>query len=363
MTALDDIDAPEHLPEQAVRAFAHELLLRLAGRVPDDVLALLRELVAGADHDGADHDGADQEEAAAILEGAFRADRIPVTLREAELARYLLDVWRATPGVLDRVSLLPAEPGLAFTFARPTASELADPVATAVASAAADLGGVTGVFLVGRRMVEGIDAGAAPEAGPRLVHLVELAAGADPVQVTAGLQDAAAAAGDAGPRVEVFAVGAELPGYHRAALGAAALTWYADPAPVQLARVFDGVDPATGPHFHPGHPTIDDEPTRERLVAYLRAGTGVLLTPGLTTDVVDPARGTVVPLSFRTDGTWVWTDTVTYYLARHRLAPQPELVAHIGERAAPAPVGRVGMRRVLEFLDRKREQQAAGRAG
>lgn len=35
---------------------------------------------------------------------------------------------------------------------------------------------------------------------------------------------------------------------------------------------------------------------------------------------------------FRTDGEWIWTDTVEYYLSRHGLAPDAQLTAHIEAR-------------------------------
>ncbi|MBB5856303.1 hypothetical protein ACFQ05_25855 [Amycolatopsis umgeniensis] len=101
-----------------------------------------------------------------------------------------------------------------------------------------------------------------------------------------------------------------------------------------LARVFDLVDPATGPGFAPGHPLVEDEEERRALVAYLAAGAPVLVTPMMMDDVVDPARTAVVPADFRTDGEWIWTDAVTYYLEHHRLAPEPGLLNRIRGRVA-----------------------------
>jgi hypothetical protein len=49
-------------------------------------------------------------------------------------------------------------------------------------------------------------------------------------------------------------------------------------------------------------------------------------------DVVDPVRGPVVPVSFRTDGRWIWNEAATYYLDLHRLAPDPGLVAYARDR-------------------------------
>ena len=118
-----------------------------------------------------------------------------------------------------------------------------------------------------------------------------------------------------------------------------------------LARVFDVVDPETGPGFAPGRPRIEDPAELRALVAYLASGTPVLVTPSLLDDVVDPDRTAVVPSNFVTDGEWIWTDTVTYYLERHGLAPEPGLLAHIRGRGATAgPVAADVVRRAAGFV-------------
>ncbi|MFI7122135.1 hypothetical protein [Amycolatopsis sp. NPDC049868] len=107
-----------------------------------------------------------------------------------------------------------------------------------------------------------------------------------------------------------------------------------------LARVFDVVHPETGPGFEPGHPRIEDPAELRALVAYLASGTPVLSTPSLLDDVVDRDRTAAVPSNFLTDGTWIWTDAVTYYLEHHGLAPEPGLLGHLraqGPSAGPVP--------------------------
>src|SRR3984885_16299249 len=49
-----------------------------------------------------------------------------------------------------------------------------------------------------------------------------------------------------------------------------------------------------------------------------------------------PATGAAVPVSFRTDETWIWTDAVAYYRSRHGTAPGARLRAHID---AECPTG------------------------
>ncbi|MET8546688.1 hypothetical protein ABZW03_39650 [Kitasatospora sp. NPDC004799] len=100
----------------------------------------------------------------------------------------------------------------------------------------------------------------------------------------------------------------------------------------RLAAVFDVVDPVTGPGFAPDRPRLAAGAEREAVARYLRAGAPVLLTPMLMDDVVDPGRRGVVPMGFRTDGRWIWTDTVTYYLDEYGLAPEPDLLAHVREQ-------------------------------
>ncbi|GHF63809.1 hypothetical protein GCM10018790_47160 [Kitasatospora xanthocidica] len=110
----------------------------------------------------------------------------------------------------------------------------------------------------------------------------------------------------------------------------------------RLAAVFDVVDPVTGPGFAPDRPRLEPGEEREAVARYLRTGAAVLLTTMLMDDVVEPDRRGVVPMGFRTDGRWIWTDTVTYYLEEYGLAPDPELLAHVraqgdGPWAEPEP--------------------------
>ena len=46
-------------------------------------------------------------------------------------------------------------------------------------------------------------------------------------------------------------------------------------------------------------------------------------------DRLDQSRRKVVPISFRTDGRWVWSDAVDYFLAEYGVAPDKEFRRHI----------------------------------
>jgi hypothetical protein len=99
---------------------------------------------------------------------------------------------------------------------------------------------------------------------------------------------------------------------------------------------------------------IEDLAEIERLGDYLRGGYLALTTATTMTDVLDPESGAVVPASFRTDGTWIWTDSVVYYLDRYGLAPDARLTEHIGaqiDRGVAVPdVGVENAIRAADFL-------------
>jgi hypothetical protein len=101
-------------------------------------------------------------------------------------------------------------------------------------------------------------------------------------------------------------------------------------AEVRVARLFDGVDPEAGPYFADDRERVDDA-ERQRIASFLDGGAVVLSGTGREPDRVDPARGAAVGMSVRTDGTWVWSDGVAYYVREHGIAPDADLYAHIRE--------------------------------
>lgn len=192
------------------------------------------------------------------------------------------------------------------------------------------------------------------------VFLLEADVSADDLPaVTALLQQELAEAGVAHPLAEVYAPGDELPPYQLRARGAGALLWKAtDVAPVAVARVFDGVDPNTGPWFAAEHPRLTGDEL-ERVAGFLDAGLAVLVTTQRMDDVLQPGQGQVVPMSYRTDGQWIWTDSVTYYLRKYGLAPDPELLAHMrGRRFQAGAVDAVAEHRALSSLFRPAQAAA-----
>src|SRR2546421_4746100 len=107
---------------------------------------------------------------------------------------------------------------------------------------------------------------------------------------------------------------------------------------MRIGGVFDGVDEITGRAVvAPDHVRLDPA-ERVRVGAYLRAGTEVMSTTATDVDQVEPDRGEVVPMGFRTDGEWVWSDEVPYYVETYGLAPEPDLYRHIVNHGYRPPV-------------------------
>ena len=101
-----------------------------------------------------------------------------------------------------------------------------------------------------------------------------------------------------------------------------------------MAWVFDGTDPD-------GRPLIRRspvEPSEWDAVANYLQGAPMVAVPGAPgPDLLDPGRGVVVPQTWHTDGHWVWSGSVIYYLLVHGLAPQPELLEHLRRQRYVVP--------------------------
>ncbi|WP_052318973.1 serine/threonine-protein kinase [Streptomyces pluripotens] len=108
------------------------------------------------------------------------------------------------------------------------------------------------------------------------------------------------------------------------------------PGGLRLARVFDLYAADGRPAIGAARERIALPEERAALLACLRDATPAVLLPD-EPDRVDPVRGTVVPAAFRTDGTWVWSDQIAYYLSQYGYAPDPELRRHFVTRPQRQP--------------------------
>ncbi|NLU79854.1 hypothetical protein HCA58_15970 [Micromonospora sp. HNM0581] len=335
----------------------HRLLLRVAGHAPDTVLAAARYALA----QGRISDVAATVASITVTAGLALTDEEFALVAAADPdAVEALSGSRPGQWPLPPVEFQPAlaEPAVFAPEAPPPVLDLTDaPVAfvdavtdgvdRAAVAAVERMPGATALWRAWRFAVP-----ADPDApATRVFVLSTTAAAADLPAVTAKLQTLL---GTTGTTIEVYAHGDALPAYQMQARGAAALLWTAaEPHPITVARVFDGVDAVTGPWFDDDHPRLLG-PDQDQVLAFLDAGRPVLTTTQRMEDIVDRDRGAVVPMSFRTDGSWVWTDTVSYYLREHGLAPDRGLLHQArGTGAPPAAVAyEIAEHRVLAALFR-----------
>ncbi|WP_436535624.1 hypothetical protein [Actinoplanes sp. HUAS TT8] len=349
-------------PEQV--AAYHHLLLRAAGRLPDELVATARQWLAAGDVEAV---------AQAVLFAAL-AGRVAVTTADADLlAATLRDAGEDPEAVagLERsetdeqtlYGLAPVGPDILAEHADtiPYSLDLtiaydgpggADHIDAAVIGGL-DEGRAAGVTVLAVWRAWRFPARHTQWPPARRLYLVQAAAGHDAelVPVAAALQDALATTGETDPQVEVFRDPGLLPAYQSTALGFGALVWAAaPPAELRTARLFDNYTPQDGPSFADDH-TVLSEQERDRVLEYLGDGVPLVISPSYTGDILDSARAAAVPVSFHTDGRWIWSGATVYYLAEHQLAPDPELLADI--RAAdyqPPEVDTVSMHRALARL-------------
>lgn len=95
---------------------------------------------------------------------------------------------------------------------------------------------------------------------------------------------------------------------------------------MRYAHVYDGPGPDGRPSISADHDLLDAE-RAERLAAYLREGTHVLLAPGSKPDQVDPSRE--VGLATYTDGEWYWDEELIRYVGEYRLTPNAAFIDHV----------------------------------
>ncbi|MFD3744475.1 hypothetical protein [Nocardia sp. NPDC058633] len=100
---------------------------------------------------------------------------------------------------------------------------------------------------------------------------------------------------------------------------------------MKFARLFYGSDPEGNPEFG-GRKNITDPLERERIAAFLDGGLLVIRTTGLSADQLSSNDEQIVPMSYASDGAWVWHCGASYYLKKYGIGPQPEFLRHIENR-------------------------------
>jgi hypothetical protein len=313
------------------RAIAgHGLLLGLAGVLPDSVIARSRDQLAA---------GTLQELARNVM-FCVLSQSLKLTSEDAAVLADLLD----DPAGLGEVEIDDSDvTHWQFGAEPPEADPVAGALDQVVSEALVREPDVIGCWQAWRT---GTD-----EAAAKAVFVIEVRADTDLVGVTARMQQRLAAAGEASPQVEVYPQDWEPPAYQRQARGFGRLIWaaVADPG-IRIASIFDEVDPRQGPLFSSDHPLLDSVEA-DQVAKYLSEAEPVLVTTARMDDVVDTGRLDCVPINFRTDGSWLWTEAAAYYAQEHLLEPDPDLLAHIRSNHHTIPeVDGVAVHRALETL-------------
>lgn len=101
-----------------------------------------------------------------------------------------------------------------------------------------------------------------------------------------------------------------------------------------LVRTFDGMD-------DDGNPKLFRTPVspgeKDALLSYLKSAPAVLSSRGTAPDLLDPERPSKVPMAYHTDGRWVWSSSVAYYLEHHDVSPDQTFLGHIRDRGHRLP--------------------------
>ncbi len=68
-------------------------------------------------------------------------------------------------------------------------------------------------------------------------------------------------------------------------------------------------------------------PLEEHIIAYLEAGKQAFYVPGSSVDLLSDSNTEIANAHVYTDGQWVWTGDVVYYVKKYHIALPQEFVA------------------------------------
>lgn len=78
----------------------------------------------------------------------------------------------------------------------------------------------------------------------------------------------------------------------------------------------------------PSAPANWDE-VKGRTITFLRAGEIIMIALEMGEDECDPTVGCVVPVGFRTDGSWIWSMELEYYADKYSMPIDQDLLCHV----------------------------------
>jgi len=99
---------------------------------------------------------------------------------------------------------------------------------------------------------------------------------------------------------------------------------------MKVARLWSYLEDGA-PVLDPTLGIADEKSPKAEILRFLEGGSVVLRASGLTEDWLSPDHAAVVPVGFRTDGSWLWSAELAFYLSRHGVVPEPAFVKHMSE--------------------------------
>ncbi|NMO19379.1 hypothetical protein HPC49_18640 [Pyxidicoccus fallax] len=94
------------------------------------------------------------------------------------------------------------------------------------------------------------------------------------------------------------------------------------------------------PYGDPDAPELTDRSHEPRLpdeadiVRYLQSGRCFVACPGVSRDILDPARRIISSGSGYTDGVWFWNEDLPHYVKTYNAPLPDEFLAHVRARLA-----------------------------
>ncbi|UGT39678.1 hypothetical protein LTV02_26940 [Nocardia yamanashiensis] len=123
---------------------------------------------------------------------------------------------------------------------------------------------------------------------------------------------------------------------------------------MRLANSFDGMDSHGKPIVSSKRTAVSDPNEFAKIEQFLSGGGFAMGTGRKSVDLIDPERGNVVPSTFRTDGEWLWTAAIGYYLTEYRTPIDTDFLTHIRNSGYVASVpSEAQMQQALIFLDER----------
>ena len=76
----------------------------------------------------------------------------------------------------------------------------------------------------------------------------------------------------------------------------------------------------------------------ERICHYLESGIEFIVSPEISEDIINPAKGTAGVISDYTDGTWLWPGDLSYYVKNYNVKLPDEFIATMVQNKWIVPI-------------------------